>query len=158
MKKSKTTLTHKQAIFSKAVAAGESLADAYKLAYRTANMKPASIRREGSRLYASPIIATTIETMKGDIEKNKKVQDISARELVIQKLRHFIEQGTSEDAIKLRATEILARASSMFNQQLTVTTEPRSAAAVADEIERRLAAISGHALESEEPPPREKLN
>ena len=54
-----TNLTPKQLHFARAVVSGCTMSDAYREAYNTSNMKPATINREAHTLMSTPKIATS---------------------------------------------------------------------------------------------------
>lgn len=61
--------TPKQEAFARAVASGKSLADAYRAAYSTAKMKPATVRNNAHQLMKRSDISAIVEKYRKEIER-----------------------------------------------------------------------------------------
>ena len=118
-----------------------SISDAYREAYQTGNMLPATVRREASRLMTNNNVTTMVKRLRDEYERNKQIKEMSSRDLVIEKLKHFIENGENTDTVKLRAVEILARASGMFVDRVETKNVDRESGEIAAEIESKLAEL-----------------
>ena len=144
MKDKKGKLTDKQRLFCyEVVGKKQSLADAYRAVYSTEGWSDNAIRVEASRTLALPNVSLMVDRLKGEYDKLRKAQVLSDSELALSKLRYFVENGTAEDGTKLRATEILARASGLFVDKIQTETISRDANEVAAELEDRLNRIIG---------------
>ena len=144
MKDKKGKLTDRQRLFCyEVVGKKQSLADAYRSVYRTEGWSDNAIRVEASRTLALPNVSLMVDRLKGEYDKLRKAQALSDSELALSKLRYFVENGTAEDGTKLRATEILARASGLFVDKIQTETISRDANEVAAELEDRLNRIIG---------------
>ena len=144
MKDKKGKLTDRQRLFCyEVVGKRQSLADAYRAVYSTDGWTDNAVRVEASRTMALPNVSLMVEKLKGDFDKLRKAQTLSDSELALSKLRHFVEHGTAEDSTKLRATEILARASGLFVDKIQPETISRDSTEVAAELEDKLNRIIG---------------
>lgn len=139
-------LTAKMERFAQAVASGEAdnLSTAYRLAYDADGMAPGSVHREASLLAARPKIALRINALKERYEQQKSdslaAQSVSDRERVLTRLRQLIDTAEPSDSGKLRAIELLGKASGVFTERIEHISE-RSALEIEQELERRLAEI-----------------
>jgi len=137
-------LTPKQEAFAQAVAGGQSYADAYRSAFNS-NGKDSTVHSEGSRLAKNPQISARVDYLIGLKERAVARKAVSDRELVVGKLRSWVQDGidpTTGDeptSAMLQAATLLGRSVALFTDKLEQTTDDRSAADVASEIERRLA-------------------
>jgi hypothetical protein len=104
-------------------------------------MLPATVRREASRLMTNNNVTTMVKRLRDEYERNKQIKEMSSRDLVIEKLKHFIENGENTDTVKLRAVEILARASGMFVDRVETKNIDRESGEIAAEIESKLAEL-----------------
>ena len=135
-------MTDKQRLFARCMASGTmSMSDAYREAYQTGNMLPATVRRESSRLMTNNNVTTMVKRLRDEYERNKQIKELSSHDLVIEKLKHFIENGENTDTVKLRAVEILARASGMFVDRVETKNVDRESGEIAAEIESKLAEL-----------------
>lgn len=139
-------LTAKMERFAQAIASGEAdnLSAAYRLAYDADEMAPGSVHREACLLAARPKIAQRIGVLKDRFEQQKAdslaAQSVSDRERVLTRLRHLIDTAEPSDTGKLRAIELLGKASGVFTERIEHVSE-RSALDIEQELERRLAEI-----------------
>ena len=135
-------MTDKQRLFARCMASGTmSMSDCYREAYSTDKMLPATVRREASRLMTNNNVTTMVNRLRDEYERNKQIKELSSRDLVIEKLKHFIENGENTDTVKLRAVEILARASGMFVDRVETKSLDRESTEIAAEIESKLAEL-----------------
>ena len=67
--------------------------------------------------------------------------DVSDRERVLGQLRDWMDSAEPTDSNRLRAAELLGRASGLFATEVNVNTRERDATEVAAELEQRLAGI-----------------
>ena len=133
-------LTAKQMAFCRAYASGMTMADSYREAFSAENMKPAVVRNEASKLCSRHDITVMVERIRADKTRLHEAQSLSDRERVLERFRHWMEQGC-DAPLKIRAAEGLARASGLFRDQTDVTVSSRDSTAVAGELERRLGAL-----------------
>ena len=101
-------LTPKQQHFCRAIASGCTMSDAYREAYNTNRMKPATINREAHALMADPKITARCEVLNRAKDRAIVASSLSDRELVLTSLRHHVKEADT-DGNKIRATEILGK-------------------------------------------------
>jgi hypothetical protein len=75
---------------------------------------------------------------------------VTDREAVVGKLRLWMTGEEETDASRLRAAELLGKASGLFATEVNVTSRDRDPGEVAAEIEARLAALVGAQAEAED--------
>jgi phage terminase small subunit len=136
-------LTPKQQHFCRAVVSGCTMSDAYREAYNTSNMKPATVNREAHTLMATPKIATRVEALQRAKDRAVVAASLSDRERVLTKLRDMMdtEEGGPVVMAQIRAAELLGKSVGLFKD--VVETKPqRSADEIRAELEERLAAFT----------------
>ena len=122
-----------------------SLADAYRSAYDTTNMAPATVRKEAAVLFSNPLVTTTCQQISDDMKRKVTVMTVSDSDRVLTKLRDLLDnaQGTPAESTMLRAADLLGKSCNMFSNTTVVLTEDKTARDISAEIERRLAEIEG---------------
>ena len=141
VKKDQGGLTPKQAHFARCVAGGMTQADAYREAYDPkASTKSETIHTLASRLMAKVEIRSRVDAIVASKERAVAASALSDRDKVLNKLRFWLDGGVT-DSNQLRAAELLGKASGVFTDQVSITSNERAPAEVAAEIERRLAAL-----------------
>jgi len=141
VKKDQGGLTPKQAHFARCVAGGMTQADAYREAYDPkASTKSETIHTLASRLMARDEIRSRVDSIMAAKDRAVAASALSDRDKVLSKLRFWLDGGVT-DSNQLRAAELLGKASGVFTDQVSITSNERAPAEVAAEIERRLAAL-----------------
>ena len=133
-------LTPKQQHFCRAIASGCTMSDAYREAYSTSRMKPATINREAHTLMANPKITARVETLQRAKERAVIVSTLSDRELVLTELRRHVKEADT-DSNKIRAIEILGKTVPGLFRGEEPAAPQRSVAEIEAEIRERLAAM-----------------
>ena len=126
-------LTPKQIHFCQAVASGCTMSDAYREAYNTSNMKPASIHREAHTLMADPKITARVERLQRQKDRAVVASSLSDRERVLTKLRDMMNSAKAEN-VQLGAAVALGKTIALF----TDVTEDRSVVKDIDQIDREI--------------------
>lgn len=103
---SKNTLTKKQKEFAKAVALGETGAEAYRIAYDTKG-KPHTVSNEATRLKANPAIAAQIEAIRLANEAATYASAESLRSLILHSLTQVLIDPETKAAQKIQAARVL---------------------------------------------------
>ncbi len=116
---------------------GCTMSDAYREAYNTSNMKPATVNREAHSLMADPKIATRVERLQRQNDRAVVASSLSDREKVLNKLRHFMDHAEPGDGTKVRAAELLGKTVGLFTD-VQVLVEPRSPKEIQEELEALL--------------------
>ena len=138
------TLTPKQQAFCRAVVSGCTMSDAYREAYSTSNMKPATVNREAYALMADPKITARVETLQRAKDRAVIACGVSDRDLVLTQLRTLATkaEGKPAEHVILRAVDLLGKTQGMY-KEVQVQETPRTAAEIQAELEEKLAAILG---------------
>ena len=114
------------------------MSDAYRQAYNTSNMKPATVNREAHTLMSNPKITTRVEALQRAKDRAVVASGLSDRELVLTKLRHFMDHAEPSDGPKIRAAALLGKSVGLF-RDVQVQEQPRIADEIREELEKRLA-------------------
>lgn len=103
-------LTSKQEGFCQGVGTrGETLAQAYRAAYDTANMAPATIHNEACKLMARPEIAARVNALVRAKQVSVSLDAARIRVHVIDRLHQESIDPDSSPAARVRALELLGR-------------------------------------------------
>ncbi len=111
-----TALTPKQQHFCRAVASGCTMSDAYREAYSTSRMKPATINREAHALMADPKITARCEVLNRAKDRAVIASSLSDGEKVKTKLRELLDNptGTPAEHVALRACDLLGKTVGLY--------------------------------------------
>lgn len=134
-------LTEKQEAFCQGVISGLSLSDAYRQAYNTQNMQPATIHSNACRMFADSKIEARIREINRGLEEKRRMMAASDAALALRVLREMAEKADT-DASRIRAAELLAKAGGVFTEQVEITDKTeRNEAEVEQAIAQRLARL-----------------
>lgn len=128
-----TGLTDKMEAFCQAVTSGSNLSDAYRASYVADQMDPASVHSLACRLMTDVKVRSRIDQLNREIEDNRRMMAVSDAEAALKTLRQMMRQADT-DSVKVRAAELLAKASGMFTDKVEVTQTDRSV----DDIQRAI--------------------
>jgi len=128
-----TGLTDKMEAFCQAVTSGSNLSDAYRASYVADQMDPASVHSLACRLMTDVKVRSRIEQLNREIEDNRRMMAVSDAESALKTLRQMMQRADT-DSVKVRAAELLAKASGMFTDKVEVTQTDRSV----DDIQRAI--------------------
>ena len=111
------------------------MSDAYREAYSTSRMKPASIHREATRLMSNPMITTRIEVLNRAKDRAFIASAVSDRELVLTQLREIAAhaKGTPAEHATLRACDLLGKTVGLY-KDVVETVVQRSPEEIRTEI------------------------
>lgn len=137
-------ITKKMDIFAKRVAEGLSLADAYRAAFNTANMKPRTVSNDASRLARHHGVSAAISQYRSEIEVRNRMSALERSDRIWQNLWELIDGANVPPAIKVKALDLAARLCGMFKapkdeQALSVT-------AIEAELYQRLRGFENSAI------------
>ena len=138
--KGQSGLTPKQQHFCQAVASGCTMSDAYREAYNTSKMKPATVNREAHALMANPKITARVEVLQRAKDRAVIASSLSDRERVLRKLRAVMDSQENVMA-QLRAAELLGKSIGLFKDVVETEERIRSPEEIRAELEERLAAL-----------------
>lgn len=135
-------LTPKMLHFARCVAGGMTQADAYRESYDpSGSTTAASIHTLASRLMSRVEIRSRVDVLIAARERAVAASAVSDRDRVLGRLRGWMDSAEPTDSNRLRAAELLGRASGLFATEVNVNTRERDATEVAAELEQRLAGI-----------------
>jgi len=137
-------LTAKQEAFCLAILDGKGFSDAYRQAYDTQNMAPASIHREAFALATNPKIASRLERAEREKLAEQRMQRLSRADRVVQKLEEIALRDGGTDGTQVRALELLGKTLGLFIDRVeTEDKTERDPESIRREIEARLARLTG---------------
>ena len=150
----KKKLTPKMLAFCDCIALeGKNLSNAYRDAYDAESMSPAAIHTEASLLASNPAITKRIEMLRERKVRSLVCSSISDADLVLQKLREWIDTPT--DSNRIRAAELLGKAAGIFQPSEIVEVD-RSPEEIQEELRQRLeSALTVELLPVEDDEPEE---
>ena len=137
----KGTLTKKQRAFAEAMAAGETGAAAYRMAYDT-QASPHSQSNDATRLKRHPVISQQIEALRLANEAMKYADAASIRQLVIQSLIQTVIDPDVKHATKVQAAKVLGSVTEIaaFTERKEIT-HVESSAALREQIMQQLKTV-----------------
>ena len=136
-------MSPKRLHFSRCVASGMTYADSYREAFEPADSTTAaSIHTLASRLMAEVEIRSRVDLLIKARERAVADKAVTDREKVTDHLREALAGGDT-DQLRLRAAELLGKASGLFSTEVNVTTQERDSSQVASEIQEKLAGLLG---------------
>lgn len=132
----KKKLTPKMLAFCDCIALeGKNLSQSYRDAYSAEKMSAAAIHTEASLLASNPAITKRIETLRERKVRSLVCSSVSDADLVLQKLREWIDTPT--DSNRIRAAELLGKAAGIFQPSEIVVVD-RSPEEIQEELRQRL--------------------
>jgi hypothetical protein len=129
-------ITAKMDKYSWHVAEGMSLADAYRQAFNTSNMKPRTISNDASRLARHPGVTAAIEAYREEFSARNRMLALQRDERIWQSLWGLVENDEVPPAVKVKALDLAARLCGMFGRPRDEA--PLSAAEIEAELVKRL--------------------
>lgn len=132
-------ITAKMDIFARYAAEGMSLADAYRQAFNTANMKARTISNEASRLVANPGVTAAIKAYRAEFEAQSRMSALGRSERIWERLWELVDGIDVPPAVKVKALDLAARLVGMFKTPGTEDT--LSAAQIESELRYRLGGL-----------------
>ena len=142
--KDENGLTSTQEAFCQGVGSrGETLADAYRAAYDTANMAPATIHNEAFKLMARPEIAARVNALVMHRQASASLDAARIRAHVIERLHAESIDPDNPPAARVRSLELLGKLHTVHAFKERVATEPAAPAHadIAATLEARLKAL-----------------
>ena len=120
-------LTLKQQTFADLIATGQRQSAAYRSAYDAADMAPATVWNEASRLVRHPEVAQRVGLLQQEAEYSAATRREVTRDFVFQELAALAMDAPTSNA-RLKALELLGKSVGMFTDRVEVEVE---------EVERR---------------------
>jgi hypothetical protein len=137
-------LTSKQESYCQGVGArGETLSDAYRAAYETENMAPATIHAEACRLMANPVVAARINDLVRQRTSREQHDAVRIRATVIERLHVEAHDPDNPPSVRVRALELLGKLDIVgaFRDRIEAVTAEPPASDLAATLEARLRAL-----------------
>ena len=135
-------LTSKQLHYCRAWASGMSQASAYREAFDVGpEIKAKTVHEKASRLSANPKVRARYEQLIKAREAGMVASALSDREMVRKHLRDLAITGTPQDSGRLRALELLGRASGAF-VELHAEVDARSSDDLLSELDAMLDSVA----------------
>lgn len=134
-------LTDKQEAYCQAVIGGSNLSDAYRSAYDCTNMADKTIHEAASRLFVDSKVSARIKVLSGQLDEKRRMLAASDADFALETLRRMAAKADTDSA-RIRAAELLAKASGVFVDQVEMTDKTdRSEADIEQAIKARLARL-----------------
>ena len=147
----KKELTSKQRAFARAWASGLSLSDAYREAYDPSTKQASSIHSLASRVASLVEVRSRYEAILRERDRQTALQAVNRKDRVLNWLEG-VYQGTEEaDATRVRASELVGKASGLFQTDITVNDQRKSSEGLAAEIEAMLLAATNESTNTDNP-------
>lgn len=134
-------LTHKMLSFACNVAAGMTLADAYRASFNTVNMQAKTVRDEASRLAKNPGVTAAITQERERIRRQNRISALKQEDRIWTSLWLLAENEDIAPSVRVKALSLAAQLCGMFNAP--AEKQPTSSAKIGAELERRIRTISG---------------
>ena len=136
-----TGLTVKQERFCAGVASGLCLSDAYRAAYDAAGMSDKTVHEEACRLFAAPKVSARMKQISQEKADQLRMLAASDAAAAVEVFRRMMLTADT-DASKIRAAELLAKASGVFTDKVEVTDKTdRSVSELEQSIKERLSRL-----------------
>lgn len=136
-----TGLTAKQSAFCDGIAAGLSLSDAYRAAYDASGMAAKTIHEAACRLMADSKVAARLKQISEEKTAQLRMLASSDAAAAVEVFRQMMLTADT-DATKVRAAELLAKASGVFTEKVEVTDKTdRSVSEIEQSIKDKLARL-----------------
>ena len=132
-------LTLKQQTFADLIATGQRQSAAYRSAYDAADMSPAAVWNEASRLVRHPEVAQRVGLLKQEAEYSAATRREITRDFVFQELAALAIDAPTSNA-RLKALELLGKSVGMFTDRVEVEEVERSVEEIEASIRQRLGA------------------
>lgn len=136
-----TGLTEKQSKFCDGIAAGLSLSDSYRAAYDTSNMTAKSVHELACRLMSDVKVASRLKAISEEKTQQLRMLASSDAAAAVEVFRRMMLSADT-DATKVRAAELLAKASGVFTEKVEVTDKTdRSVSEIEQALKEKLARL-----------------
>lgn len=108
-------ITFKMDAFARHVAEGMSLADAYRAAFNTANMKARAVSNDASHLARHPGVTAAVASYRAEFSIQNRMFALQRDERIWERLWGLIESENAPPAVKVKALDLAARLAGMLN-------------------------------------------
>lgn len=136
-----TGLTAKQEQFVAGIEQGLSLSDAYRAAYDTSGMSQKVVWQEASKLMAHRKVTDRLKQISDEKAQQLRMLAASDAAAAVEVFRKMMLTADT-DASKIRAAELLAKASGVFTDKVEVTDKTdRSVSELEQSIKERLSRL-----------------
>ena len=109
-------ITAKMDKYSRHVAEGMSLADAYRQAFNTSNMKARTVSNDASRLARHPGVTAAIAAYRKEFAARNRMLALQRDERIWESLWGLVENDEVPPAVKVKALDLAARLCGMFKR------------------------------------------
>lgn len=109
-------ITAKMDVFARHVAEGLSLADAYRRAFNTANMKARTVSNDASRLARHPGVTAAIEVYRAENEARNRMLALETEERIWSCIWALAENDDVAPSVRVKALHLAAQLCGMFKR------------------------------------------
>lgn len=142
-------LTAAQAAFAHHVSEGLSLSEAFRMSHQADKMKPATIHRRASELYARAEVQARVADLREGMRANALHDAARALDYALVRLQREAE-GAETDGARIRAIELIMRHHGLLSDQPKAGPDPLAsmgAAELRQRIQERLLAALGPVID-----------
>jgi len=109
-------ITAKMDTYARHVAEGMSLADAYRQAFNTSNMKPRTISNDASRLARHPGVTAAIAAYREEFAARNRMLALQRDERIWESLWGLVEGEDVPPSVRVKALHLAAHLCGMFKR------------------------------------------
>jgi hypothetical protein len=137
------TLTAKQEAFTQGLAAGLSNADAYRQAYGTENMKPATIHNEACKLALRPDITARLHEILADKRGRNSMLTEKQTDRVWRNVWRLAEGEGVPPSVQQAALALAAKMAGMMTDKVEIEQTVKDSKTIEAELLQRLQRLTG---------------
>lgn len=136
-------LTEKQEAFAQGLAEGLTNAEAYRKAYDTSNMQPATVHNEASRLAQHPGVSARLNSILEEKRARNSMLSEKQSDRVWRNVWRLAEGNDVPPAVQQSALALAAKMAGMLTDKVEVKNETVDSKSIEAELLQRLQRLTG---------------